>query len=570
MPAKNLPEAAAIETLTSNEVISCLWNKNSSEKCRIGLADAVIYEYGLPARWYMTGKTGEILKKRGVDKVALSQRWLRISQQNQSPFVAIIRQESGIIKLLRESAWYEFIGGDPIVDDSLISVHCFVKGSNNLAYRNKFELKDRQGRFITSTHSYQFYKNDNENIASGDENHVQIIKENQLKMIESKASAVKSIMDLATNTVIRYIERMLKLRVISITVDYIIDTKSQLWMLWPGTAQIVRDTVLHERTIPGVDEGDTSGRMSWAALPASTSPGRLRLLAEEKQRQENEKNERNERNRTPEPKSRSQSPVNTPYVTDGTSSSSKCKNKKGTDSTLLSPSSDTNNTEGSFYGKKEKIGLESAKLQINNTSNSVSTAVNRAFKGTKKSNKLNNPYTISMDENDKNNDVSSIHSAANPFRCRGDYCQVRMRTEGVLQSESSSLSGHIKDKNEIFFTETEFIKLKSSDKNFDMDNFENNNTNINNNNINNINNESSDIISMKSIILARNEKRGMKKTDKNDWESYPNTPLINVTQSSLCDLQSTKDSINYTDPEQVKKNYFLLIFCLLFFYFILF
>ena len=250
MSGKYNTEGAPVETLSANEVISCLWNKNSTEKCRIGLADAVLYEYGLPARWYMTGKTGEILKKRGVDKVALSQRWLRISSQNQSPFVAIIRQESGILKFLTESAWYEFIEGDPIADNSLISVHCFVKGSNNLAYRNRFELKDRQGRFITSTDSYLFYDND-----GGDDN-VKIMRENQLKFTESKATALKSIMDLATNTVIRYLERMLKVRVISLSVDYVIDTKSQLWMIWPGAARIVRDAVLYDRPVTGLEEGE--------------------------------------------------------------------------------------------------------------------------------------------------------------------------------------------------------------------------------------------------------------------------------------------------------------------------
>ena len=55
---------AEIEQLSTNEVISCLWNKNVGEKCRIGLADAVIFENGLPARWYVTGRTGEVVKKK--------------------------------------------------------------------------------------------------------------------------------------------------------------------------------------------------------------------------------------------------------------------------------------------------------------------------------------------------------------------------------------------------------------------------------------------------------------------------------------------------------------------------
>jgi hypothetical protein len=241
-----------IETLSSNEVISCLWHKNSAEKCRIGLADAIIYEYGLPTRWYMTGKTGEIVKKRGVDRVALSQRWLRISSQNNSPYVAVIRQQSGILKLLNAEAWNVFISGESISDPSLISVHCYVKGSNNLVYRNKFELKDRQGRFTTSTYSYSFF--DNTDIDDA----VRTLRENEFKMTESKATALKSIMDLATNTVTRYLERMLGVKVVSLSIDYVIDSKSQLWMLWPGSAKIIRDTKLYDHNVQGLEEGDLS------------------------------------------------------------------------------------------------------------------------------------------------------------------------------------------------------------------------------------------------------------------------------------------------------------------------
>ena len=49
-----------VEILPSNDVLTCLWNKNAAEKCRIGLSDVIIYDSGLPARWYFTGKTGEI------------------------------------------------------------------------------------------------------------------------------------------------------------------------------------------------------------------------------------------------------------------------------------------------------------------------------------------------------------------------------------------------------------------------------------------------------------------------------------------------------------------------------
>ena len=48
----------SLVTLSPNEVLGCLWNRNAREKCRIGLADAIIYEKNIPSMWYFTGKTG--------------------------------------------------------------------------------------------------------------------------------------------------------------------------------------------------------------------------------------------------------------------------------------------------------------------------------------------------------------------------------------------------------------------------------------------------------------------------------------------------------------------------------
>ena len=56
-----------IEELDANDVVTCLWNKNAVDKCRIGLTDTILYEGNVPSRWYVTGKTGEIVKKRGIE-----------------------------------------------------------------------------------------------------------------------------------------------------------------------------------------------------------------------------------------------------------------------------------------------------------------------------------------------------------------------------------------------------------------------------------------------------------------------------------------------------------------------
>ena len=47
--------------LVSNDIISSLWSKHAKEKCRIGLADAVLFDDGKPSKHYFTGKAGKFI-----------------------------------------------------------------------------------------------------------------------------------------------------------------------------------------------------------------------------------------------------------------------------------------------------------------------------------------------------------------------------------------------------------------------------------------------------------------------------------------------------------------------------
>ena len=144
-----------VETLSENEVISCLWSKSASEKCRVGLADVVLYEKGAATRWYVTGKTGEILKKKAVDFPAIKQRWEKIVTKSEGEYISIVRQEGGVMKFLAKEAWDEYIK-TKVPDPSILSLHCFIKGQSTNIFRNTFTMKDRLGRFATSTYTFSY------------------------------------------------------------------------------------------------------------------------------------------------------------------------------------------------------------------------------------------------------------------------------------------------------------------------------------------------------------------------------------------------------------------------------
>ena len=200
-----------------------------------------------------------MLKKRSVDKNSLRDRWLRIAEQNGTNVIAIIRQRGNILKFLNCDAWDTFTENMKVPDDSILSIHCFVKSKKHTIYRNNFEVKDRTGRFVTTTYCYCY------EVDEQDPETVTVFHEDSAKVYECKAGNICSIMDLATNTIIKYVETMLGVKVLSLSVDYVIDSKSQLWMLWTSNAKIlVSGADLADETASNLPSGDRRGRMSWA------------------------------------------------------------------------------------------------------------------------------------------------------------------------------------------------------------------------------------------------------------------------------------------------------------------
>lgn len=216
------------EELSSNDIISSLWSPTAVEKCRLGLADALVFENGNPARWYITGPSGEVKLKRNLDLKSLTKRWKTIQEQSQSPYIAVIKQEGKIYKYLTEEAWDAFLM-DFKPDTTITSIHNYL-GSGTIIHRNKYTMNLKSGRWRTNTFTYTLGRDDSVHIAIGE----------RLMLIESKATQINKVLDLATTTIVRYVEKMLKVQFIECSIDYTIDRKSQIWMLWSDGAKFTR------------------------------------------------------------------------------------------------------------------------------------------------------------------------------------------------------------------------------------------------------------------------------------------------------------------------------------------
>lgn len=245
------------EELTSNDFISSLWSNSAIDKCRMGLSDAILYEAGLPVRWYVTGNAGEIKLKRHVDLQSISRRWVSISEQSEASYVAAIRQE-GLVKFLSLPAWEAFVSDSKVADPALLSVHCFIgRGKNPIIYRNHYTFNPQSGRLKTLTHSYSIPK----------EELLHISYSERLQLVESKASQTSKVLDLATLTAVRFAEKMLRIRILHCSVDYVVDKKSQVWMLWANSVQycLAAELRVSSPRSPGAPEAFSS------TYPASTA-----------------------------------------------------------------------------------------------------------------------------------------------------------------------------------------------------------------------------------------------------------------------------------------------------------
>lgn len=320
--------------------------------------------------------------------------------------MAILRQEDGLLKFFHEGMWDKWMDIDfSDVDASVLSLHCFVRGNSNLVYRNFFELKDNFGKFVTSTRSYKLVTGD-------DSTPVTMMSKEDYEFTELKAANIKSVMDLATSTVIKYLEMMLQTKVRSIYVDYVIDQKSQLWLLWTSEARLVHKEL-------SMDSQRLDSQMEYRES-----------------------------------------------VLEGANASAAAQ----VDSTI------------NFLRDSQADTSMSSRIRSSGEDNSAGFKV------------------LPLDE--------SKAESSSASRCKGDFCHVTLQSVGSLASHKNAPSV------ESFFTEEEQNMLNEYERYKSLS-------------VPQPSSDSYDYIPMKSILLAREERRGKQALDngmQDTWRDYPTSP----------------------------------------------
>jgi CheY-like chemotaxis protein len=431
----------------------------------------------------VTGKTGEVLKKKAVDMPAVKERWEKICTRTDSHYYCVVRQEGGVLKFLGKEAWNGYLASKTI-DTSILSLHCFIKGQSNSIFRNKFELRDRLGRFTTTTHAYTFGAREPPTSTGKDyvPEPVVVLAESRTDFVESKANSIKNIMDLATNTIVRYIQNMLGVTVLELSVDYVIDTKSQLWMLWTSDAKMVRTSNLATVTVPGLHTGDNTGRMSWAGnkyaddMKTMVLDGRVA-------------GHTTSRSRSPSPGRPSMPRTEFDFNEGDMSMMSSGRNG----SSHIDPLRNTVDAHGKVLSTKAATQVDSAMRVVEHDTSGKKKFVQNIT--------VTEPHQKLIDPN-KN-------QFPDAFKCKGEYCNIRFKMGGDLHAPSR-LNEHVIEK---CFTQKE-LELLRKDKNYgSMMDFSADGPGL-------------ATITQRSIIYAKNERRGMEESGEGGqtWKTYPNSP----------------------------------------------
>lgn len=427
----------------------------------------------------------------------VSQRWLKIREQYDSPVVAIVRQTGGVLKFLNVEAWRVFISEK--ADGSVLSVHCFINGENHQVYRNKFTVKDKLGRYVCSTHVYNFP------LSKEAPDCVVTMYDSKIKLLESRANQIKNIMDLATNTVVRYVESMLQMRILDLTVDYVIDKKSQIWMLWAPDSKFVRTTSLKDVELPNML--DKKGRASWMGDKYFESLEAREQFEQQQQKSGGYKYSSEARALSPSSHVPSFSGAYSPERSRAGASTTAGGAAGGGMATSSPTHHPVTQVYHTFADETDRhIPLHVTTTQVNDATNAPVIAKAQSQRKRVNDNESTSAYNVTQ----QYVDVSEVTGQfPHPFKCKGDYCNFIVTPAGALSANAERASEHIVQK---LFTAKEIEQLRK-DKNYSqMMEFESAGPAL-------------AVLTMRSILLARQERRGLDAGNgEQPWNTYPDSP----------------------------------------------
>ena len=325
--------------------LSSLWKPDV--RCKVNIPDLALFQHGVLQSWIFTSKSGDVVKKRSTDIGVLREKLVKLAIRNPlntDRFVCNLRYKdaSEVVNIENFSSKLASL-------ESVVCLQAYIraKGGTDSSYRNDYSLVNDKGRYISSTFKRV-------NFGGGE--------------IRSTASHLNDVMDKTTQTVVRFIEINQHVRVLKISVEYIVDEDDQPWLVW--ISNLVTAT------------GAAASDLSLAGLPGDSG----RLINSAGYKQKRSRSSRGSRR----PKSRSRSP---PSRREQMSM----------------------NEDGVVMGLQ--VGSASGQLELHGEPSSPTGDMPLSSTGSR--NKDVSRFTFGIA---RSNQKRSGTGYPNPFSCHGDFC----------------------------------------------------------------------------------------------------------------------------------------------------
>jgi hypothetical protein len=294
---------------------------------------------------------------------------------------------------------------------------------------------------------------------------------------------------------------MLQVKILSITIDYVIDKRSQIWMLWAPEAKFVRSNSLENVELPNMV--DVRGRAAWMGDKYFEDVKDRELYDKEAAQQPRKYNTSSEAPCSYSPNSRATGPMSG-KAGGGGGSFSPARSRGALSTTAAgTEGSPTSHGVGSVY--QPYPAEEDRSVTLHATIVQVNEAVNANIHTKTQRKRVNENSTTSAA------DVTG--QFPHPFKCKGDYCNFNITPAGSLAPNADQAAAHITQK---LFTVKELEQLRK-DKNFSrMMEFESAGPAL-------------AVLTMRSILLARQERRGLDSVNTSQpWNQYPESPRSKI------------------------------------------
>jgi CheY-like chemotaxis protein len=251
-----------VETKPMPWAVNSLYSAKEGNKCTAAIVDTILVK-GQDPKWLFTSKNGEVSKKRTCTGEAVRERFLKLleatpPEDNPLRRCAVLRFPDSI-KILSEEDFEKAIQNFPPRDSGLEALQVYMPsaGSAGTVYRNHYKVVSDKGRVQTATSSFASVPATLAHASSLTSDASQAVH------APSRAAKLNSTLDGATRTIVRYLESSHKVRVLDLEVDYMVDSDSQLWLLWCGDASVATGEAVLDLTLAGLTADRLVGRDSW-------------------------------------------------------------------------------------------------------------------------------------------------------------------------------------------------------------------------------------------------------------------------------------------------------------------